>query len=129
MAETTKIVKMLWKALMNLSIGNNDANNIEDQVSIRIRSASNNTQSFSLSKSELTEFVNNQVSTFSYSDGVYFCSDHIEYTVIARQKNESFLAPFAWGQDITFTGAKQYRYSLSQISLGLFFKFATAKYN
>ncbi|WP_367329442.1 hypothetical protein [Limosilactobacillus sp.] len=50
MAETTKIVKMLWKALMNLSIGNNDANNIEGQVSIRIRSASNNTQSFSLWK-------------------------------------------------------------------------------
>ena len=122
MTETAKIVKILWKALMNLSI-ENDADNIEDQVSVKIGSNSDNTQSFSLTKSELTEFVNDQISTFDCSDGVYFCSDHVEYTVIARQKNEPFLAPFVWGQDVAFTGVKKYRYSLSQISLGLFFKF------
>ena len=124
MTETAKIVKMLWKALMNLSVENDaDNDNIEDQVSVKIGSASENTQSFSLTKSELTEFVNDQISTFDCSDGVYFCSDHVEYTVIARQKNEPFLAQFVWGQDVAFTGVKKYRYSLSQISLGLFFKF------
>lgn len=107
MTETAKIVKMLWKALMNLSVENDaDNDNIEDQVSVKIGSASDNTQSFSLTKSELTEFVNDQISTFDCSDGVYFCSDHVEYTVIARQKNEPFLAPFVWGQDVAFTGVK-----------------------
>ena len=65
MTETAKIVKILWKALMNLSI-ENDADNIEDQVSVKIGSNSDNTQSFSLTKSELTEFVNDQISTFDF---------------------------------------------------------------
>lgn len=122
MADTTKIVEMLWKALANFSI-ENDMDNIENKIFVRIGSTSKNIQNFSLTKPELIEFVNDQVSAFSCSEDVYFCSDHVEYTVIARQKNEPFLAPFAWGQEISFTGAKKYRYSLSQISLGLFFRF------
>ena len=64
MADTTKIVEMLWKALANFSI-ENDMDNIENKIFVRIGSTSKNIQNFTLTKPELIEFVNDQVSAFS----------------------------------------------------------------
>ncbi|MBM6729486.1 hypothetical protein H7U27_09535 [Lactobacillus ingluviei] len=88
----TDIVNILWKALKNVAIENNNS-------------------------------ADDQMHKFNSSNGIYYCSDHVEYTVIAREKYRPSLASFAWPEDIPFTEQNKYKYSLSQISLGLFFKF------
>ncbi|HJF53818.1 MAG TPA: hypothetical protein K8W06_01530 [Limosilactobacillus coleohominis] len=124
MAEVRKITEMLWRVLSNLSI--DDDNNKDNQIFVNVKSGLDKIQRFPIAKSELITFVNKQVGTFNYSNGVYFSSSHVEYTVLARQKSKPFLAPFAWGEDIVFGGPTRYKYSLSQVSLGLFFKFLEA---
>lgn len=116
----TDIVNVLWKALQNVAI--EDDNSTDDQITVNI-SKDNDKQEFTLTKAEMINFVNDQMCKFDSSNGIYYCSDHVEYTVIARERYRPSLAPFAWSEDIPFAEQNKYKYSLSQISLGLFFKF------
>lgn len=115
----TDIANVLWEALQKVAIENNDS---DDQITVNI-CKTDDKQEFTVTKAEVIDFVNNQIHEFNSSNGIYYCSDHIEYTVIAREKYRPSLAPFAWPKDIQFIGQNKYKYSLSQISLGLFFKF------
>ena len=116
----TDIANVLWKALKNVAIENN--NSADDQITVNI-SKIDDKQEFAVTKAEIIDFVNDQMHKFNSSNGIYYCSDHVEYTVIAREKYRPSLAPFAWPEDIPFTEQNKYKYSLSQISLGLFFRF------
>ena len=114
------IVNILWKALKHVAIEND--NSIDNQITVNIKKI-NDKQEVKITKAEIIAFVNDQIHKFHSVNGVYYCSDHIEYTVIAREKYRPSLAPFAWPEDIPFTEQNKYKYGLSQISLGLFFKF------
>ena len=112
------IANVLWKALQNVAVENDDST--ENQITVNV-SQKDNKQEVTVTKAEIIDFVNDQMQKFESSNGIYYCSDHVEYTVIAREKYRPSLAPFVWPEEIPFT--EQHKYSLSQISLGLFFDF------
>ncbi|MEK1422888.1 hypothetical protein [Limosilactobacillus fermentum] len=114
------IANVLWKALQNVAVENNDST--DEKITVNV-SKIDDKQEFTVTKAEIVDFVTDQMHKFDGSNGIYYCSDHVEYTVIAREKYRPSLAPFVWPEEIPFTEQHKYKYSLSQISLGLFFDF------